>query len=313
MGYDYRRRIVEPGRLGRADRWPVVRRDRHGQGVCRSHPGVQGHPRACRTTAAPGRPTAPRSHARNISGTKNGSSVTVVYGTAHDYALQHGRKWDAVEGVAWTSYQRQNCTAAYGCVNPWREIYYDDAQALGLKYDVVNRYNLRGAGIWALGYDGTRPELYQVLKDKFVTDTIPPRISGASLSTPIISPNGDGRLDTTTMRVNVTGHVKFGWIVQPVDGRRDRPCRSHRDDDRQAGRLHLVRLEQRAASSSRTVATGSRSGPRTPRTIAPRSRATSRSIGGAAVLGRRPPRRPSRPTATADPIARPSGCGPMRW
>ncbi len=155
-------------------------------------------------------------HARNISGTKNGSSVTVVYGVAHDYALQHGRKWDAVEGVAWTSYRRQNCTAAYGCVNPWREIYYDDPQALGLKYDVINRYNLRGAGIWALGYDGTRPELYQELKDKFVTDTIPPRISSATLSTPIISPNGDGRLDATTMRVNVTGHVKFGWIVQPV-------------------------------------------------------------------------------------------------
>ncbi len=39
------RRIVEPGRLGRADRWLVVRRDRHGQGLCRSHPRVQGHPR----------------------------------------------------------------------------------------------------------------------------------------------------------------------------------------------------------------------------------------------------------------------------
>ena len=84
-----------------------------------------------------------------------------------------------MEGVAWTSYRRQNCTAAYGCVNPWREIYYDDPQALGLKYDVINRYNLRGAGIWALGYDGTRPGAHAMLKDKFVTDTIPPRISSA--------------------------------------------------------------------------------------------------------------------------------------
>ena len=127
----------------------------------------------------------------------------------------------AASGTPWKGWPgrrtgARTAPAAYGCVNPWREIYYDDAQALGLKYDVINRYNLRGAGIWALGYDGTRPELYQVLKDKFVTDTIPPRISSASLSTPIISPNGDGRLDTTTMRVNVTGHVKFGWIVQPV-------------------------------------------------------------------------------------------------
>ncbi len=157
-------------------------------------------------------------HARNISGTRNGASVTVVYGTARDFAAQHGRRWDAVEGVAWTSYRRQNCTAAYGCVNPWREIYYDDAQALGLKYDVINRYNLRGAGIWALGYDGTRTELYAVLKDKFITDTVPPKISSSSISTSIISPNGDGRLDSTTVRVDVTGHIKFGWVVQPLVG-----------------------------------------------------------------------------------------------
>ena len=155
-------------------------------------------------------------HARNISGTKNGGSVTVVYGTAQGYAVQHGRRWDALEGVAWTAYRRQNCTAAYGCVTPWREIYYDDAQALGLKYDVINRYNLRGAGIWALGYDGTRPELHAMLKAKFITDTIPPKISGATISTPIISPNGDGRLDTTTIKVAVTGHLSFGWQVQPI-------------------------------------------------------------------------------------------------
>jgi flagellar hook assembly protein FlgD len=155
-------------------------------------------------------------HARNISGTKYGASVTVVYGTARDYAVQHGRRWDSVEGVAWTSYRRKNCTTAYGCVTPWREIYYDDAQALGLKYDVINRYNLRGAGIWALGYDGTRPELHAVLQAKFITDTVPPKISSATISTPIISPNGDRRLDTTTVKVAVTGHISFGWQVQPI-------------------------------------------------------------------------------------------------
>ena len=153
-------------------------------------------------------------HARNISGTKNGASTTVIYGTARQYAADHGRKWDAVEGVAWASYRRQNCTAAYGCVNPWRQIYYDDAQALGLKYDLINRTNLRGAGIWALGYDGTRTELYQVLKDKFITDTIPPVITGSTISGSIISPNGDGRMDATTVRVSVTGHIRFGWRVE---------------------------------------------------------------------------------------------------
>jgi spore germination protein YaaH/flagellar hook assembly protein FlgD len=158
-------------------------------------------------------------HATNISGTKYGASVTVVYGTAVAYAYDHGRQWDPVDGVAWTVYRRENCTAAYGCVTPWRQIYYDDAQALGLKYDLVNRYNLRGAGIWALGYDGTRTELYQVLEDKFITDTVPPKITAATLSTPVFSPNGDGRLDTATVALTVSGHIRFGWIIEPwVDG-----------------------------------------------------------------------------------------------
>ena len=155
-------------------------------------------------------------HAKNISGTKNGSSVTVVYGTAREYAADHGRKWDPTEGVAWTAYKRENCTAAYGCVNPWRQLYYDDAQALGLKYDLINRYNLRGAALWALGYDGTRTELYAMLKTKFITDTVPPRITASTLSTAVLSPNGDGRLDTTTVRVTVSCLVRYGWSVVPL-------------------------------------------------------------------------------------------------
>ncbi len=155
-------------------------------------------------------------NAKNISGTKNGASVTVVYGNAREFAAEHGRRWDPAEGVAWTVYRRENCTAAYGCVKPWRQLYYDDAQALGMKYDLVNHYNLRGAALWALGYDGTRTELYAMLKAKFITDTVPPRITAATLSSPVISPNGDGRLETTTLRVTVSGHIRFGWSVQQI-------------------------------------------------------------------------------------------------
>jgi flagellar hook assembly protein FlgD len=152
-------------------------------------------------------------HAKNISGTKNGASTTVVYTTARQYAADHGKQRDPVEGAAWTAYKRKNCTSTYGCVTPWRQIYFDDATALKQKYDLINRKGLRGAGIWALGYDGTRTELYQALKDKFITDTVPPVISASSISAPFVSANGDGRMDTVTVRATVTGHVKFGWSV----------------------------------------------------------------------------------------------------
>jgi len=113
-------------------------------------------------------------HASNTSSTKTGASTTVIYDTAAEYLARYGRHYDAAEGVAWTAYKRENCTATYGCVTSWRELYVDDATALGSKYDLVNTYGLRGAGIWALGYDGTRPELWAAIQRKFVTDTTPP-------------------------------------------------------------------------------------------------------------------------------------------
>jgi spore germination protein YaaH len=113
-------------------------------------------------------------NAKTQSGTKYGSSTAVPYANAVDIAEQNSRRYDAIEESAWTAYQRQNCTSTYGCVTSWRQLYYDDPQSLGAKYNLVNRLGLRGVGMWALGYDGTRPELARVLADKFVNDTTPP-------------------------------------------------------------------------------------------------------------------------------------------
>ena len=154
-------------------------------------------------------------NAPTISAAKYGSSVAVLYETALDFATTNGRQYDPVEGVAWTTYQRENCTATYGCVTGWRQLYYDDAQTLAAKYDLVNQYGLRGAGIWALGYDGSRPELYAVIKDKFITDTVPPVITASTVSTASFSPNADGRLDATTVQLTATGFIRYGWRVEP--------------------------------------------------------------------------------------------------
>lgn len=157
-------------------------------------------------------------NASNISGTKYGTSVAVLYETARDLAVENGRRYDTTEGVAWTAYRRENCTSTYGCVTSWRQLYYEDATSLKKKYDLVNTYGLRGAGIWALGYDGTRTELYQAIKDKFITDAIPPKITGSALSSTFISPNGDSRQDTVTVTVKATGLDHWGYLVEPMDG-----------------------------------------------------------------------------------------------
>jgi spore germination protein YaaH/flagellar hook assembly protein FlgD len=121
-------------------------------------------------------------HATNISGTKYGASTTVPYENAVGYLAEHGKRYDGTEAVAWTAYKRENCTSTYGCVKPWRQLYVDDARALRAKYDLVNSAGLRGVGIWALGYDGSRTELWKAIGDKFAPDTKAPVVGIRNLA-----------------------------------------------------------------------------------------------------------------------------------
>jgi len=49
-----------------------------------------------------------------------------------------------------------------------RIVHFDNVRSLGIKYDFINRKNLKGVGIWALGYDGQNQDLEKLLIDKFI-------------------------------------------------------------------------------------------------------------------------------------------------
>jgi len=49
----------------------------------------------------------------------------------------------------------------------WHQVWYDNARSLGLKYALAEQYNLAGVGMWALNYDGARPELWDELDRHF--------------------------------------------------------------------------------------------------------------------------------------------------
>ncbi len=68
--------------------------------------------------------------------------------------------WDSLGEVGYKSYYDE-------ASGTWRMIYLENAKSLGLKYDFAKAKNLAGVGIWALGFDEGKPELWQVLKDKF--------------------------------------------------------------------------------------------------------------------------------------------------
>lgn len=48
-----------------------------------------------------------------------------------------------------------------------REVHFENVRSLGIKYDFVNAKNLKGVGIWALGYDGLNSDLQRLIVDKF--------------------------------------------------------------------------------------------------------------------------------------------------
>jgi spore germination protein YaaH len=82
-----------------------------------------------------------------------GQPAAVYYSTAAGLnaitdSTHLGKLYDTVEQTGWTAYY-----GSYGGLPTWRELYYDDARALGAKLDAIDGWNLRGPGIWALGYD----------------------------------------------------------------------------------------------------------------------------------------------------------------
>lgn len=68
--------------------------------------------------------------------------------------------------------------------NAWRELYYENTQSLSAKYDLVNQHQLRGIGIWALGYDSGHDELWNLIASKLrsypLTPSAPTNVNAVS-------------------------------------------------------------------------------------------------------------------------------------
>jgi hypothetical protein len=174
MGYDYRTAgtgtvgSIDPLSGPKYDLTDTVRAYTARVSPSRVILGLPWYGRAWSTTSSAVRAT-------NQSGTKFGSSTAVNYESVTDLVAKYGRKWDSVEQSPYLVYQRQNCTASYGCVTSWRQVYYDDGASLKLRLAMVNDYGLRGAGMWALGYDGGHSELYRAYTESFLVDKSAPQ------------------------------------------------------------------------------------------------------------------------------------------
>lgn len=111
----------------------------------------------------------------NAGASTTGSGSALFYSTMEPLALSYGKLWDTGSQTPWYHYQSGG----------WFQGWYDDAASLDLKYDLALNNNLQGIGIWALGYDGARPELWETISENFgatTAPTTPSDLSAISLS-----------------------------------------------------------------------------------------------------------------------------------
>jgi spore germination protein len=73
-------------------------------------------------------------------------------------------KYDTASVTAYYTYYNDTMFPA--------QCWYDNAETLSEKYRWVLRNRIGGIGIWALGYDNGRPELWQALADNFARDRL---------------------------------------------------------------------------------------------------------------------------------------------
>ena len=88
-----------------------------------------------------------------------GSGSAVLYPSAKNNAATYGRQWNAAGAAPYYVYTNVSAIV--------RQCWYDDAESLGLKYDLVLSKDIGGIGIWALGYDDTLTELWDLIGEKF--------------------------------------------------------------------------------------------------------------------------------------------------
>src|SRR5262249_47306700 len=72
--------------------------------------------------------------------------------------------------TGWDDDGKVSYKAYYSSVDgAWRMVFVEDSKSLGLKYDFAKSKNLAGVGIWALGFDDGRNEMWSLLGDEFGT------------------------------------------------------------------------------------------------------------------------------------------------
>lgn len=89
-----------------------------------------------------------------------GGGRALPYAEIVDPTKKNSFQWDEVSQTPWYNYIDPE-------TKQMRVVHFDNTRSLGLKYDYINKKNMAGMGIWALGFGGRNTDLDQLLADKF--------------------------------------------------------------------------------------------------------------------------------------------------
>lgn len=80
------------------------------------------------------------------------------YSEITEESKRHNLLWDDISQTPMYTYSVNEIK---------REVHFENVRSLSIKYDFVNFKNLKGVGLWALGYDGFNSDLQRLIVDKF--------------------------------------------------------------------------------------------------------------------------------------------------
>lgn len=84
-----------------------------------------------------------------------------AYASTYSNAVEN-----SADSSGWDDHGKVNWYA-YNTSDGWRMIFLDDVKSLGIKYDFAKEKGLGGVGMWALGFDDGKGELWDLLGTKF--------------------------------------------------------------------------------------------------------------------------------------------------
>lgn len=97
----------------------------------------------------------------NVNPTSQSTHTTILpYAEVAELSRNQNILWDDMSQTPFYKYKNEADDTIH-------EVHFENTRSLGIKYDYVNRKNLKGVGIWALGYDGLNADLRSLILEKF--------------------------------------------------------------------------------------------------------------------------------------------------